>query len=65
VEVDFYVYDPVTLVISYPSFGHDTTDSNGEFCKVFFGGHAGEYLAVQGGGQMDMNVEKASVCPVC
>jgi hypothetical protein len=65
VEVDFYVYDPVTLQISYPSFGHDTTDSDGEFCKVFFGGHTGEYLAVQGGGQWDMNVEKADVCPVC
>jgi hypothetical protein len=65
VEVDFYVYDPVTLQISYPSFGHDTTDSDGEFCKVFFGGHKGEYLAVQGGGQWDMNVEKANVCPVC
>jgi hypothetical protein len=65
VEVDFYVYDPVTLQISYPSFGHDTTDSDGEFCKVFFGGHTGEYLAVQGGGQWDMNVEKANVCPVC
>ncbi|MBP1927754.1 hypothetical protein J2741_000301 [Methanolinea mesophila] len=64
-EVDFYVYDPVSLQISYPSFGHDTTDSDGKFCKVFFGGHAGESLAVQGGGQIDMNVEKSDVCPVC
>ena len=64
-EVDFYEYDPVTLEIIYPSFGSDTTDSNGEFCKVFFGGHTGYPLAVQAGGQWDMNVEKATVCPIC
>jgi predicted outer membrane repeat protein len=64
-EVEFYVYDPVTLEISYPSFGSDTTDSDGTFCKVFFGGHIGEDLAVGYGGQFDMNVEKSSTCPIC
>jgi hypothetical protein len=64
-KVEFYVYDPVTLQISYPSFGSDTTDSDGEFCKVFFGGHAGTYLAAEYDGQWDMNLEKESVCPIC
>jgi hypothetical protein len=64
-KVEFYVYDPVTLEISYPSFGSDTTDSNGKFCKVFFGGHTGTYLAAEYAGQWDMNLEKESVCPVC
>ncbi|NYT20374.1 MAG: PEGA domain-containing protein [Methanomicrobiales archaeon] len=64
-KVEFYTYDPFTLDINYPSFGSDTTDSDGKFCKVFFGGHLGENIACEYDGTWDMNMEKASSCPIC
>jgi hypothetical protein len=64
-KVEFYTYDPYTLDINYPSFGSDTTDSNGKFCKVFFGGHLGENVACEYDGTWDMNMEKATKCPIC
>jgi len=64
-KVEFYTYDPYTLEINYPSFGSDTTDSDGEFCKVFFGGHLGENVACEYDGTWDMNMEKAAKCPIC
>jgi hypothetical protein len=64
-KVEFYTYDPYTLEINYPSIGSDTTDSDGKFCKVFFGGHLGENVACEYDGTWDMNMEKASKCPIC
>jgi hypothetical protein len=63
--VEFYTYDPYTLEINYPSFGSDSTDSDGKFCKVFFGGHLGENVACEYDGTWDMNMEKATKCPIC
>jgi len=64
-KVEFYTYDPYTLDINYPSIGSDTTDSDGKFCKVFFGGHLGENVACEYDGTWDMNMEKATKCPIC
>ena len=66
-KIDLYTVDPVTL--EWTSYGSTTTDSNGKFCNVHGGGHAGYKLAMSYSGQYgyaeDMNIETATTCPIC
>ena len=62
--VNIYTYDSYKQEIE-GNAGSATTDSNGKFCKVLGGGHAGYSIVIESEGIWDMNVEKVTTCPVC